>query len=79
MSDVPLLALCVVQLGRRGGTHSQQKMLIERCLQDQALESALSWRLEESACRTHERFRDLRNLDSRLLIRGSKKIVGPPA
>jgi hypothetical protein len=64
MSGVPFLALCVVQFGRRGGTHSQQKMLIEWCLQDQALERALGWRLEESACRTNKRFRDLRNLDS---------------
>ena len=73
MASTHLDLRAIVQFGHRDGTHSQQKVLIERCLQDQALECALSWSLEESACRTNKRFRNLRNLDSRLLIRGSKK------
>ena len=74
-----LLAFCVVQFGRRDGTHTQQEVLIERCLQDQALERALSWSLEESACRTDKRSRVSRNLDSDSQPVAAKKIVGPPA
>jgi hypothetical protein len=41
----------------------QQEVSIERCLQDQALERALGWSLEESACRTNMRFCVSRSLD----------------
>ncbi len=76
---MPPFAVYIAQVGRRGGTHSQQKRLIEQCLQDKMLECALHWRLSEFACGTHERFCRLQNLDSFLSIGGRKKIVGPPA
>ncbi len=45
LRQLPFFTFLVSQFGYQGGTHSQQKVLTELCLQDKTLERASRWRL----------------------------------
>jgi hypothetical protein len=73
LRDLSLFAVSVAQLnGREVGTHTKQYVLAEWLLQDQTLEHAFCWMLEESCSWTSKSLGE-RNLRKFLLSIGGVK------
>jgi len=57
LGDMSLFAISAHEVvGSEVGAQGQQKVLTERCLEDQALDRTLCWTLEEPAYRTSGKF-----------------------